>query len=47
MGENGLSANSTGTTEYPHAKDVGPLPHTIYEKWIKDLNVSAKTIKLS
>jgi hypothetical protein len=46
-----LSTNGVEKTEYPHSKIMKlssfPLPVTkINLKWIKNLNVSAKSIKL-
>ena len=28
-----------------YKNEVGPIPHTIYKEWIKDLNLKAKTKK--
>jgi len=43
-----FSTNGTKTTGYPHAKEFGPLPQTIYtthSKWIKDLNLRTENYK--
>lgn len=51
-GEGGVifSTNGAGTIGYPHTKsEVGPLSHILHQnelKWIIDINVRAKIIKL-
>ena len=58
MGKNGVFNNVAGTTGYTHAKNknktkrnpsLTPTSHLILQnnsKWITDLNVRARTIKL-
>ena len=44
-----FSINGWGQLESHKPKSVEPLPHTVCKnelKWVKDLNVRAKTIKL-
>ena len=40
-----LSFQQIGLDVHMQKNEVGPLPHTVYLKWIQGLRVRAKTIK--
>lgn len=44
-----FSTNATSKTEHPHAKEPSFTPYTTQKsnlKWIKNINVRAKSIKI-